>query len=174
MRLRYDLSVKQDALECLTSLASRANESAWQEAAEVIRAAGSYRWVGLYEVTDTEVGAIAWTGTTAPAFLRFPRDKGLNGVAVATRDAVVSQDVAKDGRYLTAFATTGSEAIFPVLADAGPVIGTIDVESDRRNAFSQEDEQFLRACAIVLRPLWQSRVRTLLLRSSSLPERAGQ
>jgi putative methionine-R-sulfoxide reductase with GAF domain len=92
----------------------------------------------------------------APAFPRFPRDKGLNGVAVATKDAVVSQDVANDGRYLTAFATTGSEAIFPVLADAGPVIGTIDVESDRQNAFSQEDEQFLRACAIALRPLWQS------------------
>jgi putative methionine-R-sulfoxide reductase with GAF domain len=48
-----------------------------------------------------------------------PRDKGLNGVAVNTRDAVISQDVANDPRYLTAFATTGAEAIFPVLGDSG-------------------------------------------------------
>ena len=66
----------------------------------------------------------------------------------------MSQDVANDPRYLTAFATTGSEAIFPVLSDAGEVIGTIDVESDRRNAFAPEDEQFLQACAIALRRLW--------------------
>ena len=112
--------------------------------------------MGLYEVTDTEICAIAWTGMVAPAFPQFPRERGLNGVAVSTRGAVVSQDVANDPRYLTAFATTGSEAIFPVLSDAGEVIGTIDVECDRRNAFSPEDEQFLQACAIALRRLWSS------------------
>jgi putative methionine-R-sulfoxide reductase with GAF domain len=146
--------MKKETLERLTQLADRGDVAVWQEAAELIRRTGDYRWVGLYEVTDTEIGAIAWTGTVAPAFPRFPRDKGLNGVAVATRDVVVSQDVASDPRYLTAFATTGSEAIFPVLADDGQVIGTIDVESDRRNAFSPDDEYLLRACAIELRSLW--------------------
>jgi putative methionine-R-sulfoxide reductase with GAF domain len=150
--------MKHEALERLTLLAASGDDdrAAWQEAAELIRRVGGYRWVGLYEVTDTEIGAIAWTGTVAPAFPRFPRGKGLNGVAVATRDAVVSQDVANDPRYLTAFASTGSEAIFPVLAHAGQVVGTIDVESDRTHAFSPEDEQFLRACAVALPPLWQS------------------
>jgi hypothetical protein len=42
-----------------------------------------------------------------------------------------------------------------VLADAGEIIGTIDVESDRANA---EDEQFLRSCAIALARLWRSRL----------------
>ena len=111
--------------------------------------------MGLYEVTDTEISAITWTGTVAPAFPRFPREKGLNGIAVLTKAPVVSQDVANDPRYLTAFATTGSEAIFPVVASAGQVIGTIDVESDQLDAFSAADEEFLRACAIAVRPLWQ-------------------
>lgn len=142
-----------EKLALLADRGARAH-AAWQEAAELIRRAGEYRWVGLYEVSDTEIGAIAWTGTVAPAFPRFPRSKGLNGVAVATKDAVVSQDVSSDPRYLTAFPTTGSEGVFPVLGDAGQVIGTIDVESDRRNAFSPEDERFLRACAIALRRLW--------------------
>jgi putative methionine-R-sulfoxide reductase with GAF domain len=146
--------MKKETLERLTQLADRGDVAVWQEAAELIRRTGDYRWVGLYEVADTEIGAIAWTGAVAPAFPRVPRDKGLNGVAVATRDVVVSQDVASDPRYLTAFATTGSEAIFPVLADDGQVIGTIDVESDRRNAFSPDDEDLLRACAIELRSLW--------------------
>lgn len=145
----------QGPLERLTALIERRDVDVWREVAELILRSGDYRWVGLYEVTETEIGAIVWTGTAAPAFPRFPRDQGLNGVAVATTEAVVSQDVANDPRYLTAFANTGSEAIFPVVADTGEVIGTIDVESDRPNAFSPGDEQFLRACAIALRPLWQ-------------------
>jgi L-methionine (R)-S-oxide reductase len=150
--------VRHDTLERLAQLANHGGErlAVWQEAAELIRRAGNYRWVGLYEVTDTEIGAIAWTGTIAPAFPKFARDKGLNGVAVSTRDAVISQDVTNDPRYLTAFATTGSEAIFPVLGDSGLVIGTIDVESDRINAFTREDEQFLRSCSTTLRPLWRT------------------
>lgn len=146
----------EEPLERLRRLAENCDGRAWPEAAELIRQTGGYRWVGLYEVTDSEIGALAWTGDVAPAFPRFPRSKGLNGVAVATRDAVVSQDVANDPRYLTAFATTGSEAIFPVLDDAGDVVGTIDVESDRRHAFLPGDEQFLRACAAALAPVWRT------------------
>jgi putative methionine-R-sulfoxide reductase with GAF domain len=127
-----------------------------RQAADLIRRTGNYRWVGIYDVTDTEIAAIAWTGDVAPAFPRFPRSRGLNGVAVATRDLVISQDVSQDPRYLTAFATTGSEAIVPVLTDRQEVVGTIDVESDRRHAFSGEDEDFLRQCASALVPLWQS------------------
>jgi L-methionine (R)-S-oxide reductase len=129
-------------------------------AAELIRQAGGYRWVGLYEVTEAEIRAIAWTGTLAPAFPRFPRDKGLNGAAVATRAPVISQDVANDPRYLTAFPTTGSEAIFPVFSDNGEVVGTLDVERDHRDAFSHEDEQFLRHCATALRKLWKGPLRS--------------
>jgi GAF domain-containing protein len=151
--------MKQDTLERLARLVDHVSgerHAVWQEAAELIRRAGDYRWVGLYEVTDIEIRAIAWTGTVAPAFPRFPRDKGLNGVAVRTKDAVISQDVANDSRYLTAFATTGSEAIFPVLGDCGVVIGTIDVECDRPNAFSPEDELFLRSCSIASGRLWRT------------------
>lgn len=151
-------AMRHDTLERLVQLAHRGGEhpAVWQEAAELIREAGEYRWVGLYQVTDSEIRAIAWTGTVAPAFPRFPRDTGLTGVAVKTRDAVISQDAAHDSRYLTAFATTGAEAVFPVLGDSGLVMGTIDAECDRPNAFSPEDERFLRSCSIALRSLWRT------------------
>jgi putative methionine-R-sulfoxide reductase with GAF domain len=149
---------RRAALEELGSLTDGTDRALWGRAAETIRRAGVYRWVGLYEVTASDIGALAWTGTEAPAFPRFPREKGLNGAAVARQAPVIVQDVSKDPRYLTAFATTGSEAIFPVVSAAGVIIGTIDVESDKRNAFSETDERFLRACAAALAPLWDARV----------------
>jgi L-methionine (R)-S-oxide reductase len=125
-------------------------------AAEWIREARSYRWVGIYDVTASEIAAIAWTGPTAPAFPRFPRSQGLSGAAVASGEPVVVQDVAADPRYLTAFGSTRAEAIFPVGGEAGgPVVGTLDVESDRRNAFAPEDVRFLTACASALAVLWE-------------------
>lgn len=123
--------------------------------AECIRRARSYRWVGLYDVDPVSITAIAWTGTEPPAHPRFARNQGLNGAAVRERGSVIVQDVTKDSRWLTTFGTTRAEAIFPVLAsDHGPVVGTIDVESDRVGAFGQEDELFLTAVAQAVRPFW--------------------
>jgi putative methionine-R-sulfoxide reductase with GAF domain len=34
------------------------------------------------------------------------------------------------------------------------IVGTIDVESDRINAFTVEDEVFLQNCALALAELW--------------------
>jgi L-methionine (R)-S-oxide reductase len=143
------------ALDALAALSRRRDAAVRRDAAERIQLARGYRWVGLYEVTPTEIAALAWTGSEAPAFPRFPRDKGLNGAAVASHDVVIAQDVASDPRYLTAFATTGAEAIGPIVGDDGDVVGTIDVESDRPHAFTVEDERFLRRAAAALRALWR-------------------
>jgi putative methionine-R-sulfoxide reductase with GAF domain len=57
-------------------------------AATLIRQAGSYRWVGLYVVSDHEITAIGWSGPGAPAHPRFPVTEGLRGAAVASGRAV--------------------------------------------------------------------------------------
>jgi L-methionine (R)-S-oxide reductase len=124
-------------------------------AARVIRDAGSYRWVGIYDVGDEEVGLIGHSGSTPPAHTRFKITLGLSGAAISTRSTVVSDDVSIDPRYLTAFASTGSETIVPILgAESGIVIGTLDAESDRTGAFAADDVAFLEECAEVLRPLY--------------------
>jgi L-methionine (R)-S-oxide reductase len=124
-------------------------------AAEVIRGARNYRWVGVYDVGDEQIAVIGFTGLTPPAHQRFDVTQGLNGDAVRTRATVVSNDVAADPRYLVAFAATGSEAIVPILgAESGVVIGTLDVESERTEAFSANDVAFLEDCAAILRPLY--------------------
>jgi L-methionine (R)-S-oxide reductase len=123
--------------------------------AELIRQAGGYRWVGLYAVTRREIVAIGWSGPGAPAHPRFPVTQGLSGAAVAGRRAVVVNDVTADPRYLTAFASTLSEAIIPVVdPGTGRVVGTLDVESAERDAFTDADRQALERCAAALTGLF--------------------
>ena len=99
-----------------------------RQAADLIRAARSYHWVGLYDETPTEITAIGWTCSDPPAFPTFPRTHGLNGAAVAARAPVIVQDVTRDERYLTTFGATRAEAIFPVTApEGGQILGTLDV-----------------------------------------------
>ncbi len=98
---------------------------------------------------------IVWSGPGAPEYPTFPITKGLTGVAISARKTVNVGDVAADPRYLTAFGTTRSEIIVPVLDRAGEnVVGTIDVESEKPNAFSEDVQALLEACANVIRPLW--------------------
>lgn len=126
------------------------------KAAEVVRAARNYRWVGIYDVDDDRIELIGHTGMQAPVYVEFSSAQGLAGEAVRTRAIVVSNDVARDPRYLTTFESTGSEMIVPILgAESGIAIGTLDVESDRVGAFSDEDRDFLERCATALMPLFE-------------------
>lgn len=125
--------------------------------AETIRAAGSYRWVGVYDVRPDFVSNIAWSGSGAPAHPRFPVTQGLTSRAIAGKRTINVGDVAKDPDYLTALGDTRSEIIVPVLDESGErVVGTIDVESERREAFDAAAQAFLEDCARALRPLYGS------------------
>ena len=123
--------------------------------AELIQKLGGYRWVGVYDVGAETVSVIAWSGDAAPEHPSFPVSQGLTGAAVQERRAVIVGDVRTDSRYLTTFGSTLSEIIVPVLSPAGGhVIGTVDVESDRLNAFSARDQQMIEQCAQAALPLW--------------------
>jgi L-methionine (R)-S-oxide reductase len=131
------------------------NEKA-QRIAKGVRLSGNYRWVGIYEVDEREISLIAWSGIGSPAYPRFAVTEGLNGEAVRSRCTVISNDVTNDPRYLTAFNNTQSEIIIPILVDDHrPVVGTIDVESNRKNAFGDEDRMSLEECAQALAQLWK-------------------
>jgi len=123
--------------------------------AELIRKIGDFRWVGIYDVGAETVSIIAWSGPGAPEYPTFPVAKGLTGAAIQQKKAVVVGDVRNDPRYLTAFGSTLSEIIVPVLSPGGEsVIGTVDVESERANAFSARDQQVIEQCAQAALPLW--------------------
>jgi putative methionine-R-sulfoxide reductase with GAF domain len=119
-----------------------------RRAASVIRLTGGYRWVGIYKAGTEEIAVVAWSGTGEPAYPRFPVTQGLCGDAVRRRETVLVNDVTNDPRYLTTFGSTRSEIVVPI-PDRGRtrVAGLIDVESERPDAFGQEDRLFLERCA---------------------------
>jgi L-methionine (R)-S-oxide reductase len=130
-----------------------------ERAAAAIRRVGGYRWVGLYDVGEREIRVIGWAGPSAPTHPTFPRTQGLNGAAVASGEPVVVQDVSQDARYLATLSSTRAEMIVPVRAKSdGAVVGTIDVESDRVQAFTGRDRYLLSSCATALTELWSGAV----------------
>jgi L-methionine (R)-S-oxide reductase len=142
-----------DLVASATAADDRARRAA--RIAATVRRFGGYRWVGVYDVTPDEIGVIGWDGPAPPAHPRFPRSQGLCGAAVAAREAVVVGDVTADPRYLTTHTTTRSEVVVPVF-DGSVVVGVIDVESERPNAFGESDRQLLERCATAIVPLWRT------------------
>ena len=126
--------------------------------AEAIRKTKNYSWVGLYDVKDSEISIISFSGRTEPVFTSFPKDKGLNGKAVMLKETVVVNDINEDEDYLLTFSDTKSEIIVPVFAaNNETVTGTIDAESETKNAFGKEDAGFLEECAKAIQSLWSNK-----------------
>ena len=126
--------------------------------AEAIRKTRNYSWVGLYDVKDSEISIISFSGRTEPVFTSFPKDKGLNGKAAMLKQTVVVNDINEDDDYLLTFSNTKSEIIVPVFAaNNETVTGTIDAESEIKNAFGKEDAAFLEECAKAIQSLWSNK-----------------
>ena len=151
------MSDAEATLERIRAVVSRSGDrtARARELADVVRSLGNYRWTGVYDVGRETVSILAYSGPGAPSHPTFPITKGLTGSAIRQKGAVVVGDVRTDPRYLTAFGSTLSEIIVPILdPKLGAVIGTIDVESERANAFSARDQQMLEECAEAALPLW--------------------
>jgi L-methionine (R)-S-oxide reductase len=118
--------------------------------AEMIRSACDYRYVAIYKIVRDEFVIVAKTGKCPPAYPRFPVSQGLAGAALETKQSVMVADVHKDPRYLPTFGSTQSEIVVPVINELGKVIGLIDVESEKLNAFTENDRDFLEHAAFLI------------------------
>jgi len=72
--------------------------------------------------------------------------EGITGIAAAQREPVLVPDVRTDGRYLNALDAVRSELAVPMLA-RNMLVGIIDVQSTRVNAYSEYDRALLRLIA---------------------------
>lgn len=125
--------------------------------AETIRQAGPLRWVGIYDVDERGgfVSNIAWSGPAAPAYPDLPITTGLTSRAIAAGKTVNVGDVTKDSGYLTGLDDTRAEIVVPVPNRTGDrVRGTIDVESERPNAFDSPAQPLLEDCARAMVDFW--------------------
>jgi putative methionine-R-sulfoxide reductase with GAF domain/peroxiredoxin len=123
--------------------------------AAAIRRFGKYRWVGVYDVGAAEIAVVGWDGPAPPTHPRFPRRQGLCGAAVSAGATIVVGEVAADPRYLSTHSTTRSEIVVPVFRGRD-VVGLLDVESERPDAFDDSDRTLLERCAALIAPLWRT------------------
>jgi L-methionine (R)-S-oxide reductase len=129
------------------ALAGGCTRKSMKQVAELVRAARGYRWVGIYKITKKEFVIVTGTGDEPPTYPRFPITQGLCGAALESGKPVVVGDVHKDMRYLPTFHTTRSEIIVPMRNEHRHILGMLDAESDKLNAFGDEDRQFLERAA---------------------------
>jgi putative methionine-R-sulfoxide reductase with GAF domain len=125
------------------ALAGGCTRKRMKQLVEMIRAARNYRWVAVYKIVKDEFVILADTGNEPPAYPRFPIKQGLCGAALESGKPIIVGDVHKDVRYLPAFHTTRSEIIVPMRNEHSHILGMLDADSDKLNAFGDEDRQFL-------------------------------
>jgi L-methionine (R)-S-oxide reductase len=83
----------------------------------------------------------------------FSTTKGLTSRAIATKRTVNIGNVANDVDYLTALPSTQSEIIVPLMS-GDRVMGTLDIESEKPNAFDSNAQRQIEKCALLLAKLW--------------------
>jgi putative methionine-R-sulfoxide reductase with GAF domain len=125
------------------ALAGGCTRKRMKQLVEMIRVARDYRWVAVYKIVKDEFVILADTGNEPPAYPRFPIKQGLCGAALESGKPIIVGDVHKDMRYLPAFHTTRSEIIVPMRNEHSHILGMLDADSDKLNAFGNEDREFL-------------------------------
>ena len=139
-------------LETIERLAERGGADTLQEAVEVLHdEVEHYSWVGIYLVDGDDLVLGPWRGPQATEHVRIPVGQGVCGAAAASGETEIVDDVNADPRYLACFASTRSEIVVPIAHD-GRVVGEIDIDSDRRAAFGDEDRELLERVAVLLAP----------------------
>ncbi len=73
---------------------------------------------------------------------RLRMGEGFLGTVAQTGRAIISPDVSKDPRYFKARDLTRSEMVAPIISN-DRVIGAFDLESDRLNAYNEDDLSLL-------------------------------
>jgi putative methionine-R-sulfoxide reductase with GAF domain len=149
-----------------------------QEVVDTLGASRGYFWTGVYLVLGRKVVRQAFHGPVPPCH-EFELNKGNVGTTAATGVLKVVPDVTKDPTYSMCFVETKSEIVVPIKI-AGRILGVIDVESDRPNAFGPEGRVLLKKVAEKLARFLTSRGKYLVRKAreqqaeedSAVPESA--
>lgn len=109
-----------------------------------------YSWVGIYIVRGKDLILGPWNGEHATEHTSIPIGKGICGCAAESGRTELISDVNEDRRYLACFVSTRSEIVVPIKKNE-KVIGEIDIDSDKKNAFTKKDKVFLVKIATYLK-----------------------
>ena len=147
--VNYDMLIKE--LTALTDgvpyeTANLANASAllWQNLPDI-------NWAGFYKMTDGKLVLGPFQGK--PACIIIPVGKGVCGTAVAQDRTQLVADVHEFPGHIACDSASNSEIVVPIHAD-GSIWGVLDIDSPRKNRFTETDkvglETFVRVLESIL------------------------
>ncbi len=134
----------------LVSAASLDFDEVTRRTVESLQRSLNYEYIGLFLVNDT--GDYAHLYTTTKLEAEYGRNRfikvgtGIVGWSIAQGQLVNVPDVRTDSRHLPGISQTRSEMCVP-LRVGERVIGAVDLQSTRLNAFTADDERLLATVA---------------------------
>ncbi|HET9532422.1 MAG TPA: GAF domain-containing protein [Blastocatellia bacterium] len=107
-----------------------------------------YDWVGIYLLEGDVLELHNYIGKPTD-HTRIPAGRGVCGTAVAERRNQIVGDVTALDNYLACSLETRAEIVV-LIRRGDEIFGQIDIDSDRRDAFTSEDESLLsRVCDLL-------------------------
>lgn len=111
-------------------------------ACEIHHADDRFDWTGFYRVTAPEMLKIGpYQG--GHGCLVIPFSRGVCGAAARSGQAQIVPDVDAFPGHIACASSTRSELVLPVFGAGGRLIGVLDIDSDRPDAFSTTDAERL-------------------------------
>ncbi len=138
-----------EKIEAILRQPGEAGEKLKKTCRELRRGCSHYDWVGIYLVEGHMLTLKAYDGPLETEHTRIRIGDGICGLAAETGRTAIVGDVSEDPRYIACFPSTRSEIVVPII-EGETVIGEIDIDSDRIDAFSEDDRKFLESIASLI------------------------
>lgn len=147
------MSDEQRQLEELKSLVQTRGKNALADAMQYLsQNRPDYYWVGIYKLEGDTLVLGPYVGPKTD-HLRIPVGRGVCGTAVAEDRNQVVGDVRELDNYLACNLETRSEIVVLIREPGtGRILGQIDVDGRKVNAFGKKEEAFLTGVAELLAP----------------------
>jgi GAF domain-containing protein len=97
-----------------------------------------YFWTGFYRVCGDRLVVGPYMGTVGCLQIDFGR--GVCGVAAQERKTLIVPDVNQFPGHIACDPNSKSEIVVPVFGADGALIAVLDVDSDRLDAFDEDDQ----------------------------------
>jgi L-methionine (R)-S-oxide reductase len=108
-----------------------------------------FYWTGFYRVCGDRLVVGPYIGSVGCLQIEFGR--GVCGTAAATRATVIVPDVSQFPGHIACDPKSKSEIVVPVFAPDGVLIAVLDIDSDRLDAFDEEDQRGLEKIVALFR-----------------------
>ncbi len=108
----------------------------------------SFFWTGVYALIDDELIVRSYQGPVACQKLKH--HTGVCWAAVNSGETVIVGNVEEFPGHIACNAMSKSEIVIPIRNREGRIFACLDVDSDRLNAFDEEDEQGLKKILTLL------------------------